>query len=399
MPIMTMKAMLDHAYQHGYAVGAFAVVNLDFVSATLAAAERSRSPVILSLAQPRFDDPDFALLMPAVEAAAQRATVPVAIQFDDATTLSAVVRAINLGCNGVMFDASPHPFHLNVELTREVTSIAHGCGVPVEGALGDLMGVAGKEADAHSGERVSRDISQVKTYVQLTGIDSLAIVIGTGDGETQEDHQINHSRLQALNKALAMPLVLHQGSDLATAEYRLLIANGICKINDCTALAQAAGSRLQQNLAAGRQGYTSLMAGVRDAISEAAEQRMRQWGAAGRADALLQVSPPWAPVEHLIVYNAVADDNAIMAMMAEGRQRLAAIPGVREVFTGCAIQAGARYRFSWLIRFSHPAVIDSYRNHPDHLAFADNLFRPIAGDRISIDYQGIAATAFPHLQG
>ena len=68
---------------------------------------------------------------------------------------------------------------------------------------------------------------------------------------------------------------------------------------------------------------------------------------------------------------------------------LSQIPGVREVFTGEAIQEGAHYRFSWLVRFCHPAVIDSYREHPDHIAFADSLFRPIAGDRISIDYRAV----------
>jgi fructose-bisphosphate aldolase class II len=76
--------------------------------------------------------------------------------------------------------------------------------------------------------------------------------------------------------------------------------------------------------------------------------------------------------------------------MAEGRRVLPGIPGVREVFTGKALKADARYRCSWNIRFCHPAVIDSYRDHPDHRAFADNWFRPVAGDRISIDFQGDA---------
>jgi fructose-bisphosphate aldolase class II len=66
---------------------------------------------------------------------------------------------------------------------------------------------------------------------------------------------------------------------------------------------------------------------------------------------------------------------------------LGAIPGVREVFTGAAVRDGARYRYSWNVRFCHPAVIDSYRYHPDHVAFADTWFRPVAQDRVSIDYQ------------
>jgi fructose-bisphosphate aldolase class II len=94
------------------------------------------------------------------------------------------------------------------------------------------------------------------------------------------------------------------------------------------------------------------------------------------------------PVEHLIIYNVegIAKTRA-ETMIAEGRQALSAIPGVREVFTGEAVQDAAKFRYTWLVRFCHPAVIDSYREHPDHVTFADKLFRPLASDRISIDYQ------------
>ncbi|RMD79013.1 MAG: Dabb family protein [Gammaproteobacteria bacterium] len=95
-------------------------------------------------------------------------------------------------------------------------------------------------------------------------------------------------------------------------------------------------------------------------------------------------------MEHLIVYNVSgADEQEVEAMMAEGRRVLGAIPGVRRVFTGRAVREDARYRYCWLVRFAHPAVIDSYREHPDHRAFADTHFRPRAADRISIDYQEV----------
>jgi len=74
-------------------------------------------------------------------------------------------------------------------------------------------------------------------------------------------------------------------------------------------------------------------------------------------------------------------------VMADGRRILSRIPGVREVVTGTSVAPDSRYRYCWIVRFAHPAVIDSYRDHPDHVAFADGAFRPIAGDRISIDFQ------------
>jgi len=97
------------------------------------------------------------------------------------------------------------------------------------------------------------------------------------------------------------------------------------------------------------------------------------------------------PVAHVIIYDVhgIGKANA-ETMIAEGRQVLSAIPGVREVFTGEAVQNDAKYRYTWLVRFCHTAVIDSYREHPDHVAFANKLFRPVAGERISIDYQMLA---------
>lgn len=388
MPIVDMKQMLDHAYRHGYAVGAFDVVSLDFVTGILEAAERSRSPVILSLAESHFDYFDFELLLSAVEAAAKRATVPVAIHLDHGMSIELAIKSINLGCNGIMVDASHHPFDDNVALTRAVAEMAHGCGVPVEGELGYVPGVEGEDAERHPGEIAYTSVSEAKTYVERTGVDFLAVSIGTVHGRMQGEPSLDFDRLEQINHALGIPLVLHGGTGLSDEQYRRLIANGIAKINYYTALADAAGARAQQNTADGERGYTGVVHGVADVISNEAERCMRLWGTADRATEVLHHCQPWLPVEHLIIYNSSnTDETAVQKMITEGQRVLSAIPGVREVFTGTAIKADASYRYTWLVRFCHPAVIDSYREHPDHVAFADQHFRPIAGDRISIDYR------------
>ncbi|HHO58620.1 MAG TPA: class II fructose-bisphosphate aldolase, partial [Thiotrichales bacterium] len=115
MPLVNMRDMLHHAYENHYAVGAFDLVSLDFLEAVVDAAEQCRSAVILSIAEPHFSSYDFELLLPAVEAAAKRASVPVAIQLDHGRQLDTVIKAINLGCNGVMFDASERDFSDNIE--------------------------------------------------------------------------------------------------------------------------------------------------------------------------------------------------------------------------------------------------------------------------------------------
>lgn len=94
-------------------------------------------------------------------------------------------------------------------------------------------------------------------------------------------------------------------------------------------------------------------------------------------------------------------DEQAQTMMVRGREVPGSIPGVREVFTGETVKQDAEYRFCWLVCFTHKAVIDSYRQHPDHVHFADTLFRPYAGDRISIDFEDNAETctqaARPHV--
>lgn len=388
MPLINMQDMLNHAYQNGYAVGAFDVVSIDFVSGVMEAAEQTRSPVILSLAESHFDYFDFELLMPAVEAAAKRATVPVAIHLDHGASLDSAITSIRLGCNGVMVDASHHDFEENTRLTAQVTRMAHDCGVPVEGELGYVPGVEGEDATRHPGELAYTSVNEAKVYVERTAVDFLAVSIGTVHGRMRGRPQLNYARLEQINKTLGIPLVLHGGTGLAEEQYQRLIANGIAKINYYTALADAAGARVQSNNANGKRGYTGLVAGVAVAVMEEAARCMRLWGAAGQAAEVLARSRPWESVEHLIIYNTNGADAANTArMMTEGRRVLGRIPGVREVFTGDAVQEEARYRHTWLVRFCHPAVIDSYREHPDHVAFADGWFRPVAGDRVSIDYR------------
>jgi fructose-bisphosphate aldolase class II len=175
---------------------------------------------------------------------------------------------------------------------------------------------------------------------------------------------------------------------LSDQQFRKLIERGVSKINYFTALADAAADQIRSNLSAAETqgGYTALLKGIQAPMQAEMERCIRLWGSDNRAGELLEACQAWRPVDHLIIYNSSGDSD-VEAMIAEGRAVLAAIPGVREVFAGEAVRDGAGYRYSWNIRFCHPDVIDSYRNHPDHVDFANNRFRPVAGDRISIDFR------------
>ena len=389
MALVNINDMLNHAYRNGYAVGAFDLVSLDFLEGIMAAAERCHSPVILSLAESHFDYFDFELMMPAVEAATRRSPVPVAIHLDHGASLESAVRAIKLGCNGVMVDASHEAFSDNVQRTMEVTQMAKACGVPVEGELGYVPGVEGEDAERHPGEIAYTTVADASRYVEQTGVDFLAVSIGTVHGRMQGEPKLDFERLAQINETLQIPLVIHGGTGLSDDQFRRLIANGVSKINYYTALADAAGKQIRIN--AERQGgFTNLVKGIKETVSVEVERCMRLWGSVNRAEEVLSQSAPWAQVEHMIIYNVEGLDlQGVEAMMSEGRRVLGAIPGVREVITGKAVQEDAAYRYTWLVRFCHPAVIDSYREHPAHVAFADQLFRPVADERITIDYQTI----------
>lgn len=388
MPLVNMRDMLEHAYHNGYAVGGFDLVSLDFLEAIMAAGEAQRSPLILSLAESHFEYYDFELAMAAAEQAAKRSSIPVAIHLDHGASFESAVKAINLGCNGVMVDASQQDFAGNVAMTKKIVDMAHACGVPVEGELGYVAGVEGEDAEKHPGEVIYTSVEEAKAYVAQTNVDLLAVSVGTVHGRMKGEPVLDFDRLQQINEALSIPLVIHGGTGLSDEQFKRLIENGVAKINYYTALSDAAGKRIRDNIATDDCcGYTGIVKGIQDAMRAEIERCMVNWGSAGQADAVLQAAEAWQPVHHVIIYNVNCDDaTQVNNMMHEGEKVLSQIPGVRRVITGKAVQKDAKYKFSWLIEFVHENVIESYRNHPVHVAFADNLFRPIAGDRISIDF-------------
>jgi len=388
MPLVNMSDMLHHAYQNGYAVGGFDLVSLDFIETIIDAAEATRSPVILSLAEPHFEFYDFELALAAAELAAKRSAVPVAIHLDHGASYESAVSAINAGCNGVMVAASDLEFTANVAVTQKVANMAHACGVAVEGELGYVAGVEGEDAEKHQGDLIYTSVEEARAYVERTKVDILAVSIGAVHGRMRGRPKLDFDRLKRINKVLNIPLVIHGGSGLSDEQYHRLIINGVAKINYYTALSDAAGNTMRKNAKKDSNGgYTNIMQGVREAIRSEVEHCMVSWGSAGRAAEVLVCCQSWQPVQHVIIYNVEnISDEHVASVMQRGEDVLSKIPGVRRVITGSTVQEKTKYKFCWLIEFTHRKVIESYRDHPDHVAFADKLFRPIAGDRISIDF-------------
>jgi len=389
MPLVNMSDMLHHAYDNHYAVGAFDLVSLDFLEAVIDAAESCRSAVILSIAEPHFAYYDFELLLPAVEAAAKRASVPVAIQLDHGSSIETVVKAINLGCNGVMLDASDQNFSDNIDHTRAVAEMAHQCGVSVVGELGYVAGKEGEGAEQHPGEAAFTLPSEAKVYVERTGVDFLAVSIGTVQGRMNGRAKLDYVRLKQLNQAVNIPLVIHGGSGLNEDQFHKLTSNGVAKIDYYTALSDVAAKAMRKRSKENPDGsFADLKKDVKQTIGKEVQRCLRQWGSAGRAAEVLERCEPWLSVEHLIVHNVSTQSTRTLdSLLSEGKRILSQIPGVREVFTGEAMKENSKYSFCWSVRFSHKAALDSFREHHDFDSFLKKRFNPNVSDLVCIDYQ------------
>lgn len=389
MALVNMRDMLHHAYDNNYAVGAFDLVSLDFLEAVIDAAEHCRSPVILSIAEPHFAHYDVELMMPAVEAAARRASIPVAIQLDHGSSLESAIKAINLGCNGLMLDASNHELRENVRITRSVVEMAHGCGIPVVGELGYVAGYEGEGAVMHPGKTSLTIPAEAKSYVEQTGVDFLAVSIGTVQGRMKGRAKLDFQRLKKLNEAVNIPLVIHGGSGLSDDQFRKLPTLGVVKINYYTALSDVAAKVMRTQTRQNPSGsFIELKKGVKEAIGAEVERCMKLWGCAGRAAEVVAQCEPWSIVEQLVVHNVYRmDEHQLGLMMQESRSLLSQIPGVREVFSGDALREDDKYQFCWMIRFANKSVIDSFSQHPNFQAFSNKLFKSYACESVTTHYQ------------
>lgn len=243
MALVTLKEILKDTEVKKYAVGMFDIINLEMTNAVIAAAEEERSPVILALAE--MHTPTVAQLESiasiAVDAA-KRARVPVAVHFDHGFTLENIVRAMHNGFSSVMFDGSMLNYALNKEKTREIVRLAKIFGASVEAELGHVGGNEGEENDKY--DLIYTEPDAAREFVEQTGIDALAVSIGTVHGNYKKEPRLDLERLKAIRRAVDVPLVLHGGSGLSDQDFCSCIANGIAKVNIYTDIIQAAVQRI-----------------------------------------------------------------------------------------------------------------------------------------------------------
>ena len=227
MPLVTSKEMLKDAYAKGYAVGAFNVDNVDTFKAVVKAAEEANSPVIIAISSGALKFIGKEYVRDMVDSALKSATVPICLHLDHGKSAELCKECVDLGFTSVMIDASSHPFEENIRITREVVEYAHARGVVVESELGAIAGI---EDDLDVNDKYGRFThpDDVVEFVTRTGIDSLAIAIGTAHGAYKfkpgQNPQLRFDILQEIEEKLpGFPLVLHGSSSVP--QERLALVN------------------------------------------------------------------------------------------------------------------------------------------------------------------------------
>lgn len=233
MPLVTSKGMLLDAQKGNYAVGAFNVENMEMVMAVVEAAQEMQSPVILQTTPSTVRYAGFNLYYASVKAVAERATVPVALHLDHGSSFELAVQALREGYTSIMIDGSQLPLDENTGLTRRVVEVCRPCRVPVEAELGC---VGGKEDDRSSRNSGLTSPAQAAEFVEKTGIDFLAVAIGTSHGIYNGAPRIRLDLLGEIKKCVPVPLVLHGTSGVEDEVVRSCIQEGICKVNYATDL-------------------------------------------------------------------------------------------------------------------------------------------------------------------
>ena len=276
--LVNLKDVLIPAQKGGYAVGLFNTTDTDMLEGVLAAAEELRAPVIIGTAEVLLPYGELKLIAPSVRAAAERASVPVVLHYDHGLTVERCIEALDLGFTSIMFDGSAGDADANIELTRKVVEMCHARGVTVEGEIGHV-GNADVEGDQDNNYTTPEE---AKAFVEATGVDALAVAIGTAHGAYKHKPCLDLNRLAEIRSTIDTPLVLHGGSGLTDDDFRNTIKNGIAKVNIFTDLCLA-GERACKRGLEENAGYLNMRNMKVEEIKKETMKKMLVFGCNGRA--------------------------------------------------------------------------------------------------------------------
>lgn len=282
--LVTGIEILERAHKEGYAVGAFNTSNLEITQAIVEAAEETRSPVIIQVSEGGLKYAGIEAISAIVRTLAEKATVPIALHLDHGTDFNTIMKCLRNGWTSVMIDASKFPLEENIQRTRKIVEIAHSMGVSVEAEIGKIGGTE-DHITVDEREASMTDPEEALRFAKETGVDYLAIAIGTAHGPYKGEPKLDFERLKRIKELLNMPLVLHGASGVPEEAIKKAVSLGINKINIDTDVRQAFTARLRRLLEEDKEVYDprKILGPCKEAMKEVIKQKMILFGSSLKA--------------------------------------------------------------------------------------------------------------------
>lgn len=284
MPIVSTIDLLRNAEAGGYAVGAFNCNNMEMVQSIVAAAEAENAPVIIQASQGAIKYAGLDYIVGLTKIAANKSRAPIALHLDHGTSFEQCIQCILAGFNSVMIDSSKLPLEENISLTNKVLRVARVVGVPVEAELGKI---GGTEDDIVVSEREAffTDPLEAKEFVQSTGVDFLAVAIGTAHGRYKGIPQLNFELLKKIRALINVPIVLHGSSGVPDIAIREAISLGVSKVNIDTNIREAfvEAARKAIHNRPKEIDPRKFLGPARDAATDLIREKIRLFGSSGKA--------------------------------------------------------------------------------------------------------------------
>lgn len=275
------------ALERGYALGAFNSSNLEFTQAIIGAAEELKAPVIVQTSEKAIEYAGLKTMVNLVRTLAEQTAVPVVLHLDHGKSLERVQACIEAGYTSVMIDASAQTFEENIRITTEVVQYAHDRGVWVEAELGAILGKEGmvQLAGGRTPDQIMTHPDQAAHFVEATGVDALAVSVGTIHGAFTGQEYIRFELLEKIQAAVPLiPLVVHGASGIADEHLQRVARMQVCKINVDTELRIAFDSAVRATLTGHKDMLDprEVLGAAREAIREVVAAKIKLFGSAGK---------------------------------------------------------------------------------------------------------------------
>ena len=284
--LVNLNDVLLDAKRRKYGVGLFNAVNQELARGIIQAAEQTGYPVIMGTAEVLFPYGPLEEVSYYLLPMAKKANVPVVIHLDHGLKKETCIKALELGFSSIMYDCSTDPYEINVKKVKEMADIAHSYGATIEGELGhvgDNEGSAEGNSKLEDPSRFYTDPKQAKDFVEKTGVDALAIAVGTAHGAYKLPPKLDFERIRTIARTVDVPLVLHGGSGLTDQDFQKAIECGISKINIFTDINVAAVEAEFRAFDSMNKGIIDLIPAAVEAIKNSVIQKMKLFGSVGKA--------------------------------------------------------------------------------------------------------------------